>query len=93
MLEVQWLELARADLLEIVDYISDDNPDAAQRVKDDIEAKVEKLADFPKIGRPGQIEGTRELVARENYIVVYEEGAFTIRILRVLHAAQQWPSS
>jgi plasmid stabilization system protein ParE len=40
VLEVQWLKLARADLLEIVDYIADDNPDAAQRVKDDIEAKI-----------------------------------------------------
>ena len=45
--EVKWIELARADLLAIIDYISDDNPDAAQRVKDDIEAKAEKLIDFP----------------------------------------------
>lgn len=91
MLEVQWLKLARADLLEIVDYIADDNPDAAQRVKDDIEAKIGKLSDFPKMGRLGKIEATRELVVYENYIVVYEEGDCTIRILRVLHSAQQWP--
>lgn len=30
-------------MLAIVDYISDDNPDAAQRLKDDIEAKATKL--------------------------------------------------
>lgn len=93
MPELEWLELARADLLAIVDYISDDNPDAAQRVKDDIEAKVEKLPDFPKLGRPGRIGGTRELVAWANYIVVYQEESFAVRILRVLHAAQQWPPS
>ncbi len=73
-----------------VDYISDDNPDAAQRVKDDIEAKAEKLPDFPKIGRPGRIKGTRELAVWANYIIVYQEDAFAIQILRVLHAAQQW---
>ncbi len=33
---LEWRETARADLLAIVDYISDDNPDAAQRLKDDI---------------------------------------------------------
>lgn len=32
-LRLQWREAARADLLAIVDYISDDNPDAAQRLK------------------------------------------------------------
>ena len=93
MPELQWLELARADLLTIVDYISDDNPDAAQRVKNDIEAKVEKLPYFPKMGRHGRIEGTRELVVLENYIIVYQESNFTVQILRVLHAARQWPPS
>lgn len=93
MPELEWLALARADLLAIVDYISDDNPDAAQRVKDDIEAKVAKLPDFPKIGRPGQVEGSRELLVWANYIIVYQENTFTIQILRVLHAAQQWPPS
>lgn len=91
MPELEWLELARTDLLGIVDYISDDNLDAAQRVKDDIEMKAEKLLAFPKIGRPGRVEGTRELVVWSNYILVYQEDALTVRILRVLHAAQQWP--
>ena len=93
MPELEWLEQARIDLLGIVDYISDDNPEAAQRVKDDIETKAEKLPDFPNMGRPGRVEGTRELVAWANYILVYEETPFAIRILRVLHAAQQWPPS
>ncbi len=93
MPELEWLELARADLLAIVDYISDDNPDAAQRVKDDIEAKAKKLPDFPKIGRPGRIEGTRELVIWSNYILVYQESTLIVKILRVLHSAQQWPPS
>ena len=91
MPELEWLELARRDLLGIIDYISDDNPDAAQRVKDDIEMKAGRLQAFPKIGRPGRVEGTRELVAWSNYILVYQEDALTVRILRVLHAAQLWP--
>ncbi len=60
-------EIARTDLLAIVDYISDDNPDAAQRLKDEIEAKVATLAERPKLYRTGRIPGTREMVVRSNY--------------------------
>lgn len=68
---LEWREAARADLLAIVDYISDDNPDAAQRLKDEIEEKASKLPDRPKLYRPGRVTGTREMVIRPNYIVVY----------------------
>jgi addiction module RelE/StbE family toxin len=94
--ELEWLEPARADLLSIIGYIADDNPDAAQHVKDDIESKVTRLQDFPKMGRPGRpgrVEGTRELVIWTNHVVVYDENAISVRILRVLHTAQQWPPS
>jgi toxin ParE1/3/4 len=91
--DLKWQELARADLLKIINYISDDNPDAAQRLKDDIEAKTSKLTDFPQIGRAGRVKGTRELVVFANYIIVYKEDDCTIQILRVLHAAQLWPPS
>ncbi|HZV25572.1 MAG TPA: type II toxin-antitoxin system RelE/ParE family toxin [Acidothermaceae bacterium] len=91
MPELEWTEAARADLLAIVDYISDDNPDAAQRLKDDIEAKAAKLPEFPRLYRTGRVEGTREMVVWSNYVVVYDESPFIVRILRVLHAAQQWP--
>lgn len=82
---------ARADLLAIVDYISDENLDAAQRLKDEIEDKASKLPEHPKLYRPGRVAGTREMVVRPNYIVIYTEDARAVVILRVLHAARQWP--
>jgi toxin ParE1/3/4 len=88
---LEWREAARADLLAIVDYISDDNPEAAQQLKDDIEGKVAKLTEHPKLYRPGRVVGTREMVVRRNYVVVYAEDARAVTILRVLHASQQWP--
>lgn len=91
MPELEWSETARADLLAIVDYISDDNPDTAQRPKDDIEAKAAKLPEFPKLYRTGRIGNTREMIVWSNFIVVCDEDCFTVRILRVLHGAQQWP--
>jgi addiction module RelE/StbE family toxin len=88
---LEWRETARADLLAIIDYISDDNPAAAQRLKDDIEAKAAKLPERPKLYRTGRVVGTREMVVRSNYVVIYTEDHRVVTILRVLHAAQQWP--
>jgi addiction module RelE/StbE family toxin len=88
---LEWREAARADLLAIVNYISDDNPDAAQRLKDEIEAKAAKLPRHPKLYRPGRVTGTREMLVRSNYVVVYAEDARAVSILRVLRTSQQWP--
>ncbi|WP_247881400.1 type II toxin-antitoxin system RelE/ParE family toxin [Skermanella sp. TT6] len=88
---LEWRETARADLLSIIDYISDDNLEAAQRLKNDIEAKTSKLPEHPKLYRTGRVAGTREMVVRSNYVVVYTEDTRAVTILRVLHAAQQWP--
>jgi len=78
-------------LLAIIDYISDDSPEAAQHLKDDIETKVSRLAERPRLYRVGRVAGTREMVVRSNYIVVYVEEPERIVILRVLHVARQWP--
>ena len=93
MRELEWKAMAVADLMAIVDYISDDNPDAAQALKEDIEAKTLRLRENPQLYRTGRVEGTREMVVRSNYLVVYAEDAHTVTILRVLHAAQQWPQA
>ena len=85
--------MAVTDLMAIVDYISDDNPDAAQALKEDIEAKTFQLRENPRLYRTGRVEGTREMVVRSNYLVVYAEDAHTVTVLRVLHAAQQWPQA
>lgn len=89
---LEWRETARADLLAIADYIADDNPNAAQRLVDDIEAKVAKLTEHPKLYRTGRVAGTKEMLVRGNYVVIYAEDARAVTILRVLHAAMQWPS-
>jgi len=89
--ELEWLQAAREDLLSIIGYIAEDNPDAAQWLMNDINASTARLLEFPKIHRAGRVEGTREMVVRSNYMVVYTEDAASVRILRVLHAARQWP--
>lgn len=89
--DLLWTAAASADLLAIVDYISDDNPDAALALMDEIERKVARLPAHPKRCRAGRVEGTRELVVRPSYIVVSAEIPAAVTVLRVLHAAQMWP--
>ena len=49
----EWEVTAVADLLAIVDYISDDNPDAAQALKDEVETKAFHLPENPQLYRVG----------------------------------------
>jgi len=88
---LEWRQAARADLLAILDYISDDNPEAAERLINEIEVKVSRLPRRPGLFRRGRVAGTREMVVRPNYLVIYTEDEQAVVILRVLHAAQQWP--
>lgn len=89
--KVEWKAPAIADLLQIIDYISDDNPAAAQALKNDIETKVGNLAENPRLYKTGRVAGTREMVVRPNYIVVYLEAKNVVSVLRILHAARRWP--
>lgn len=91
MPNLEWKATAIADLLAIIDYISDDNLDAAQVLKDEIKDKASRLPEHPQMYRVGRVDGTREMVVRPNYIVIYAEDANAVTILRVLHAAQKWP--
>jgi len=86
-----WTRLAAADRREIREYIAQDNPTAALALDELFSEKAGRLADHSKLGRPGRVVGTRELVAHQNYILVYDVVGDLLRVLRVLHAARQWP--
>lgn len=91
MLSLWWKKQARSDLLNLVEHIAQDNPGAAEALANDVEAKIEKLREFPNMYKMGRKRGTRELVAHKNYIVVYRVSHHQVEILRVKHSAQQWP--
>ncbi|MDD7973480.1 type II toxin-antitoxin system RelE/ParE family toxin [Roseinatronobacter alkalisoli] len=82
-------EPAARDLEGIVDYISMDNPVAAERVYWGIVSAAEKLPEFPALGRPGRHPKTRELsVADLPYLIVYEVGPDAVTILAVFHRSR-----
>ncbi|TXC85522.1 type II toxin-antitoxin system RelE/ParE family toxin [Paraburkholderia azotifigens] len=88
-MRLEWSVFALEDRDGIFDYIEEDSPRAAVVVDDRIRTQVRQLLQFPETGRPGRVEGTRELViSRTPYIAAYRITGDTVRIL---HGAQQWP--
>jgi toxin ParE1/3/4 len=91
-MQLKWSVLAQQDRETIFDYIEADSPQAAIAVDDRIHAQIETLIDFPEMGRPGRIAGTRELtIQRTPYIAAYLVREDHLLILRLLHGAQMWP--
>lgn len=86
-----WTEPASLDRKEIREYIAQDNPAAALALDELISEKASRLIDHPGLGRPGRVTGTRELIAHQNYILIYDITQDLVRVLRVLHAARKWP--
>ena len=91
-MRVRWTSDAADDLERISDYIAEDRSETARRIALDIVRSVDALETFPNRGRPGRVEDTRELVlAPLPFIAVYEVGEQEVKVLRLLHGAQQWP--
>ena len=86
-----WTPEALDDRRAIYDYIEAANPMAALALDELFSEKVRHLIDHPALGRVGRIMGTRELVVHKNYILIYDTTVDQVRVLRVLHAARQWP--
>ena len=89
---VRWTKRALASLAAIAAHIERDNPSRAASFVKEIRAKTEALAEFPEIGRPGRVVGTRELIAHENYIVPYRIRGEHVDIITVQHVAKRWPA-
>lgn len=90
---VKWTKTALANLAAIVDYIEKDNAERAKSFVLEIQAKTNTLDEFPGLGRPGRVFGTRELVIHPNYIIPYRIRGDVVEILRVQHVARRWPRS
>jgi len=87
--QIRWTAEAADQLEAAVQHIQQDNPTAAQNVAEAIIDRIEQLAAFPGLGRPGEVQGTRELVSPP-YVVVYRSTEEIVEILYLWHGAQDW---
>jgi toxin ParE1/3/4 len=92
---IVWAEKARRDLREIVRYLRQYSPEAAERTSKRITASTRQLAEFPLSGRAvPELPDTdfRELIV-DDYRVVYEFRSDTAEILSVLNSRRLMPSA
>ncbi|HZS25707.1 MAG TPA: type II toxin-antitoxin system RelE/ParE family toxin [Candidatus Angelobacter sp.] len=88
--EIVWSPLALTRLQEIRTYITQDKPQAAERIAIRIVAVVEALRNHPRLGRAGAEPGIRELVIGGTpYIVIYRVRGQRITINTIWHGAQR----
>ena len=84
---IERLPEARLDLIEIWHYIEADNPTAADRVLDAIEASLIHLAEYPDLGR-GRPEIRKNLrsIVSGNYLLFYTPRQEAIEVVRIIRA-------
>lgn len=93
-MKLEWSRLAMEDRGRIFDYIEQHDPRAAATTDNRIREQIETLSIFPESGRPGRVEGTRELaITRTPYVAAYRIETDAVRVLRILHGAQLWPGA
>ena len=93
-MDIRWSPAAADDFERITWYVKENLPSRAPSIVDRLYATIQRLRKFPHLGRQGRVPGTRELVVtRFPYVVIYDVSDDAISVVRVLHAAQEWPPS
>ncbi|MBI1939823.1 MAG: type II toxin-antitoxin system RelE/ParE family toxin [Ignavibacteriales bacterium] len=94
--QVRLLKIAQEDFTEIVSFIADDNPTAANATADKIEKNLFLLSENPRLGRIPRDEEIKNLGYRyiivQNYIIFYTIEERTILVHRILHGARNYKS-
>ncbi len=91
-MNILWSPNAMQHLIAVRAHISEDSPNAAERVAAKILLRVESLALHPLLGRPGRVAGTRELVIPDTpYILPYRIDKSCVEVFAVFHGRQRWP--
>jgi antitoxin ParD1/3/4 len=78
---------AAQDISEIWQFISEQNPDAAGRVREDILATIRKLVPFPYLGheRPDLTSHPLRFQTIRDYLIVYAPEEKPLAVIAVLH--------
>jgi len=92
--QVIWSPSARLDLKEIVVFIAEDDPQAAERFGYLIIEATKSLAEFPQKGRSvPEFKGNtfREVIFPPYRIIYRIPGAGSVEIVRVWHSSRGKP--
>ena len=90
-------EQSREDIFEILEYIAEENPSAAQRISVQLQTTCALIAEMPDIGVT--VEYIRQHNIRsfhvknfQKYMIFYKQHTEGVEILRVAHGARDLPA-
>ena len=89
------LSVAEQDFLDIIEFLAAESPPAARTVMDQIESGLQRLRDYPFLGKvTGDTKlarmGYRVLVVKE-YLMFYKVRGKTVLVYRIIHGARDIP--
>ncbi|SCW78524.1 addiction module toxin, RelE/StbE family [Paenibacillus tianmuensis] len=93
---LRYLALAESDLIDIVNYISEQlcAPQAANNLVNKFEKAISRLEDFPYSGHPyrctGKLEDEYRMLAVENYLVFYVVLDNIVEIRRIIYSKRNY---
>lgn len=91
-MKVIWTARARVELDEIADYVAPISASAALALVRRLRQAGTQLGEHPHMGRPGRVDGSRELVVNGMpYVLPYRVSDGRVEILAVIHTSRQWP--
>ena len=89
-MRIRWTPPATRDLQGISDYLKEHHPQFRQATMRKLYDGIRGLKQAPFIGRPGRVEGTREIMfAPMPYVAVYRIREQTIEVWRIWHTSQK----
>ena len=82
---------ARADLLEIWNYIAEDSPENADRILERLYAAFTRLAETPRIGhhREDLADARHRFWTVYSYVIAYRDQIRPLQIIAIVHGARQ----
>jgi len=91
MEEIRWTEVAIKWLRNIHDYISEDNPIAAQNVIEGIYEKTQILESFPEVGYKyrNEPDGEIRILLYGHYRIAYLIKQDAVEILGIFHGSME----
>ena len=91
-MRVRWTQEALKDLYEAIAYIAEGDRTTARDIAIAIKTAAKSLGRLPHRGRPGFVEGARELLLPNlPYFFVYWIQQEQVELLRLMHFSRKWP--
>ncbi|HEX3044275.1 MAG TPA: type II toxin-antitoxin system RelE/ParE family toxin [Bacillota bacterium] len=92
--EVRYLPAAQEDLIDILNYIKQDNPTAAHKFIQEIDEAISRLEEFPNMGVTPKDLRLKSLsywmLVINNYLVFYVIKDGVIEIRRIVHGKRRY---